>query len=97
MSKEIKQVYWSPTGEATRIAITKQIIERSSIEIAIKFDNEVEALIQRIINNNHICPKSELVNVHKCTLSYQTSLVYQILEKSIEIIALVDNRSEHGF
>ena len=97
MSDKVRKIVWSQTGEDTRISITKQIIKRWSLEVAIKFDDEVEELIQRIINNNHICPKSEVLDIHKCTLSYQTSLVYQVFDDRIEIIALIDNRSDHGF
>jgi plasmid stabilization system protein ParE len=97
MIRKIQEVRWSPTGKATRIYITQQIINRWSIDIAIKFDDEVEALIKRIKENNNICPKSLIQNVHKCTLSYQTSLIYQLYGDYIEILALIDNRSEHSF
>ena len=97
MSQNIRKVLWSPSAETIRLATIEQIIERWSLDIAIQFDDEVEALIERIKDNNHICPESKFQGVRKCRISDQTSLVYQIYDNHIEVIALIDNRSEHNF
>ncbi len=97
MSKNIRKVISSPTARITRLEAINLILTKWPIEVAIQFDNDVEALIEHIKSNNKLCPKSKIQMVRKCVVSRQTSMVYQIYDDHIEIVTFVDNRSDHDY
>lgn len=51
----------------------------------------------RLSNNINLCLKSKVINIRKCIVSSQTSLIYSVKLKSIELPSFIDNRSNHSY
>jgi hypothetical protein len=89
------KVIWSALAKEYYIFIIEQLFEKWNIDIVEIFEKETIELIHRIENHNHICPKSKIVNLHKCVINAPISLIYRIQKGTIEIITFVFNESEH--
>lgn len=73
-------------------------MEQWSVEVAQRFDDQVNALLDKLTIYEQLCPPSDKIpELRKCTISEQSSLIYQIKEKDIELIAFIDNRSDHSY
>jgi len=91
-------IIWTDTAHDSYLSIIDQIFEKWNIQTVELFEEQVTELIDNIANHNHICPKAQFINLHKCVINKHNSLIYK-LEKpdTIEIIVLLFNKSEHGF
>jgi len=91
-------IYWSPLAEETYLAILQYIIQKWSVKEAEDFNKKVEDLIQQLKHHKNLCPSSmKYRRLRRCVITSQTSLVYQFRNSTVEIIAFIDNRSNHSF
>ena len=91
-------IFWSPTAEKSYIAILEFIIQKWYVKEAEALDKKVEDLIQQLKRHKNLCPPSKKFrNLRKCVITSQTSMIYQFRNSTIEIIAFIDNRSNHIF
>lgn len=92
------QINWTTLAMESYDLVVDQIFIDWGIEIVDRFENQVDELIHRIENHNHICPKSKMKGLHKCVINEHNSLIYRVKSKSlIEIILVIFNKSEHDF
>ena len=89
------KIIWSALAKEYYIFIIEQLFEKWNIDIVELFENQTIELLNRIENNNHICPKSKVINLHKCVINAPISLIYRTQKGTIEIITFVFNESEH--
>lgn len=89
------KVIWSALAKEYYIFIIEQLFEKWNIDIAELFEKETIELIDRVVNHNHICPKSKIANLHKCVINRHISLIYRVENETIEIITFVFNQSKH--
>ena len=74
------------------------ILEQWSVDVAQRFDDRVNTLLDKLITFEQLCPPSEKIpELRKCIISKQSSLVYQIRDDYIELVAFFDNRSDHPY
>ena len=91
-------VYWSSLAEETYLNILQFIIQKWSVKEAEEFDQKVENLISKLKHHKDLCPPSKSHRkLRKCVITYQTSLIYQFHNNSIEIITFIDNRSNQDY
>lgn len=91
-------IYWSPLAEETYLKVLNQIIEKWTIKEAEDFERKVNSLIEKLRTYEHLCPPSnKLQYLRRCVITPQTSLIYQIKQNVIELIAFFDNRSDHQY
>ena len=91
-----KEIYWSALAKDTYSELLKFLLDNYPTEIAIDFDEKVTNLINRLRYFAQLCPPSRIViNYHKCVINKQNALIYRINGDSIEIITLIDNRSDY--
>jgi plasmid stabilization system protein ParE len=91
-------VYWSPEAEETYLETIKFILERWPVEVAEDFERLVEDLVNRLRQHKNLCPSSPMhKQLRKCMISGQTSLIYRINGDEIELVAFIDNRSNHNY
>ncbi len=88
-------VIWSSLAKEYYINIIEQLFEKWNVVIVEDFDSDLNKLIKNISNFNHICPKSNVINLHKCIVNKNISLIYRIQNESIEIVTLLFNKSNH--
>ena len=90
------QISWTPIAQDTHRQIFEFILESWSIDIAIKFDNELQNLEQ----HKHLCPPlPQRKAIRRCVVSTQVSLLYQVDEnkKIIKLLTFYDNRANHPY
>jgi plasmid stabilization system protein ParE len=91
-------ISWSPLAEETYLKTLSHILDRWSIKEAEDFEAKVESLIEKLKTQKRLCPTSgKKKNLRRCIIAPQTSLVYQIKDNIIELVAFFDNRSEHQY
>ncbi|NOX84707.1 MAG: type II toxin-antitoxin system RelE/ParE family toxin [Chlorobi bacterium] len=91
-------IYWSPLAEETYLNTLSLILEQWSVKEAQNFANKVESLIEKLKTYKRLCPPSEKQkNLRRCVITSQTSLIYQIKDDTIELVAFFDNRSHHKY
>jgi plasmid stabilization system protein ParE len=86
-------VIWSDTAKDIYANLISYLVERFGIDAALRVDDTVESLIENISQNQYLCPKSNLdINIRRCTINKRLSMIYNIDEKHIKIVAFYDNR-----
>ena len=94
------QIVWTPIAQETHQQIFDFILENWSIDIAIKFDNDLQELLQNLEQHKHFCPPIQKIKgVRKCVISKQVSLLYVVQEKSkiVELLTFFDNRANYPY
>ena len=91
-------IFWSPIAEATYLDTLSFILQNWTIKEAEEFEKKVESLLTKLKKIIHLCPPSlKHSALRRCVISPQSSLVYQIRPGFIELVAFLDNRSEHRY
>ncbi len=90
-------VIWSPLAEETYLSILNYLINNWSISVAQNFDKKVENLLSLLSKHTQLCPKSKYINLRRCVVTPQVSLIYRQTEIFIELVVFIDNRSKHKF
>lgn len=88
---------WSEESIHDYFKIIDYLTSNWPSEIAVNFDFKLNQLVERIQKFEEICPKSKLLNFHKCLIDKQNSLIYTILNETLFIVAIIDNRSNHPY
>jgi plasmid stabilization system protein ParE len=92
------QISWSPLAEESYLNTLSWILEKWTIKEAKDFEAKVESLLEKLKAQKHLCPPSgKQANLRRCVIAPQTSLVYQIKNDIIELVAFFDNRSNHQY
>ncbi len=96
MSKQYL-IHWTERADESYIETLSFIHEKWTVREASHFEYLTEELLKNLSSNLKLCPELKKLKVRKCVISEQTSLIYRILSKSIELVAFIDNRSEHNY
>ncbi len=92
------EIAWSELAEESYIQILKHLLDNQYSNAAIKLDQATEKLVSRLQNFSELCPPSSKISyLRKCVVNEYISMIYRISGNLIEIIAFIDNRSNHSF
>ena len=92
------KIVWSEEAILSYEKTIDFILERWNSTILTSFMAKVNTLLNKLSNHSKLCPKSLKMDLRKCIVSEQTSLVYRIKNDNlIEIVLFVDNRSKHNY
>lgn len=92
------EIIWSEKAQKSYLTVIDQVFEKWGIQVVEKLESQINNLIDRIVNYNHICPKSNLIDLHRCVVNKHISLIYRVSKiNQIEIILLIFNQSKHVF
>jgi len=90
-------IYWTEEAEDTFFESVAFILSKWTVKEAENFEALTFALLDKLRSNLKLCPELKKMKLRRCVVSVQTSLVYRIQGKAIELIAFVDNRSDHSY
>jgi len=90
-------IHWTKEADITYFESMLFILEKWTVKEAEHFETLTDELLLNLSSNLKLCPEIRKLKIRKCIISYQTSLVYRIVGKSIELISFVDNRSDHNY
>ena len=94
----MNEIVWSEHALISYNAITLSLLERWSIKIAMRLENQVDELIERLRNSKHVCPPAPTIpNARRCVVTKQTSLIYTVEGDTIHVVSMYDNRSDITF
>lgn len=94
---QVYPIHWTKEADITYLESILFILEKWTMKEAEHFESLTEELLQNLSLNLKLCPEVRKLKIRRCTISAQTSLIYRIVGKSIELIAFVDNRSDHHY
>ncbi|MGV3612682.1 MAG: hypothetical protein ACO1N0_17110 [Fluviicola sp.] len=94
---KVYPIHWTNKADVSYFETILFILEKWTIKEAEYFEKLTEELLLNLATNHQLCPEIKKLNLRKCAVSPQTSLVYRIKGKSIELISFVDNRSDHDY
>ena len=60
-----------------------------------RFEKNFNKLINNLKNHAAICPKSKILNLRKCIIDENNSLIYNEMNSKIFLITIINNRSYH--
>ena len=90
-------IYWTREADISYFESILFILETWSLKEVEYFESLTNELLLNLSSNLKLCPELKKLNVRKCTISDQTSLVYRITGNTIELISFIDNRSDHNY
>ena len=90
-------IVWSEEAKLSYENTIDFILENWEIEIAERFEKITNTLLDQLLINKKLCPESKIKALRKCILHKNTSLIYRVRKNNIELVAFIDNRSEHSF
>ncbi|RLD58603.1 MAG: type II toxin-antitoxin system RelE/ParE family toxin [Bacteroidetes bacterium] len=88
-------IIWSDQAEKSYNRMIDDILERWNPNIAENFENITNNLLDKLKKQRKLCPPSLKVNLRKCVIHKNVSLIYKIHKTNIELIAFIDNRSDN--
>ena len=94
----MNQIVWSDLAYITYTDISEYLIHHYSLDAAIRFDEEVEQLLERLRTFSKLCPPYQKKPVlRKCVINRYSSMLYQVEGNKIHLASFYDNRGIHTF
>ncbi|MCU0338887.1 MAG: type II toxin-antitoxin system RelE/ParE family toxin [Spirosomaceae bacterium] len=94
----MNKISWTEQAEDMYLEQLKFLLDSFPPDVALKFDEKVEQLIKRLQSFGELCPfSSKFPSLRKCRIDRYNSLVYRKDGHNIQIVALIDNRTNHDF
>ena len=93
----MKKIIWSNRALNTYEDCIIDILDKWPIDIAERFEQLTNELLDRLKTQNKLCPPSKQKKLRKCVIHENVSLIYQIKNNAIELVTFVDNRDNHKY
>jgi len=90
------EIIWSNQAKVSYEKIIDFILTQWSVEVALTFESLTNNLMDNLKLNEKLCPVSKKSQLRKCIIHKNVSLIYKIVRPNIELVAFIDNRSEHN-
>lgn len=90
-------IVWSEEAKTNYLEMIDQLFERWNYKIVIRFQNDINTLIQALSSNPELCPQSDIHFLKKCIINKHTALIYKLDRGKINIVSLIYNQSDHIF
>ena len=91
------KIIWSANAKRNFRRVIDYLYEEWSEKEVLNFQEKVRSLIEKISDNNALCPPSKFSNLRKCLIGKNNSLIFWFAPQSIYIATLIGNRSSHPF
>jgi hypothetical protein len=91
------EIVWSDEALRNYFKVLDYLFDNWSNNEIENFESNFDGLIERIKANREICPKSKILNLRKCLIDKNNSLIYQEINGKIFLVALIDNKSSHPY
>lgn len=90
-------IVWSNEAKKTYEAIIDDILKKWPVNIALDFEQETNNLLDRLLENIQLCPSTKYKKLRKCVIHKNTSLIYKVNRKNIELVTFIFNKDDHQF
>ncbi len=90
-------VAFTKTAEEDYLALLDEI-SRRSLDEAMELDSKMDTLIENLSRFKFLCPSSrKFPKYRRCVVTRNVSLVYEVGQQSVTIIAVFDSRMRNPF
>ncbi len=94
----MNQIVWSDLAFITFNEIADFLTENVSLDAAVKFNEQVESLLEKLETFSHLCsPHPRWPVLRKCIINKYSSLSYRVEGHKIHLISFFDNRGVHPY
>ena len=90
-------IVWSDEAKKAYKTIIDTLLDNWPNKIALDFEQETNKLLDKLLQNNKLCPATKYKKLRKCVLHKNVSLIYKINRKNIEIVTFIFNKDNHHF
>jgi len=91
------KVIWSATAKRNFRKVIDYLYEEWTEKEVLKFQKNVQSLIEKISKNHSLCPLSKISDLRKCLIDKNNSLIYWNDSRTIYIVTFIGNRSSHQY
>lgn len=91
------EIIWSEETLKNYLKVIDYLFENWTIKEVERFENHFNKLTDNLKNHVAICPKSKILNLRKCIIDENNSLIYQEINDKIFLVTIIDNRSFHFY
>ncbi|MEO9796885.1 MAG: type II toxin-antitoxin system RelE/ParE family toxin [Crocinitomicaceae bacterium] len=93
MKKGYSEIIWSPLAESQYIKIKDYLLRKFTQKEVNKLNNLLDQFHEIILKFPELYPQTEFRNnLFRAVLSRQVSVFYRIEKKTVQIVAIYDNR-----
>jgi len=82
------EIVWTEVALDSFYKVVDYLFDYWSIDAITTFEENVDKLIEKITNHNHICPEAKLFGYRKCVIDEQNSMIYHIINDRLLIVVL---------
>lgn len=93
-SKSLRAIYWTDQALRTSLIIKEYLTKNFSETELEKFYSLLSDFERAVITFPQLYPKAKKTQIRRAILSKELSVFYRVLPKRIEVIAVLDNRSD---
>ena len=94
----IWEIRFTPEAEDSYESITAQLNERWGEKFVLKFEARLEKTLTKIAQSPFLYPIAyEAIEIRRCVLHKNCSLLYKVTEKHVVVVCFWDNRQEPLF
>lgn len=90
-------VVWSDTAKRQFWRVVDYLYENWTEKEVLKFTDKTYSLIDKVLKNTELCPQSKMIDLRKCPIDKNNSLIYFFQNETVYITAIIDNRSTHQY
>jgi len=92
-----RNIKWSQRATRDTDAIVEYLRENWTEKEADKFFSQLRKFTDVVIAFPEAFPRSQKGKLRKAVISKQNSVIYRVRARFIEIVTIIDNRSDHPY
>lgn len=90
----MNQIFWTELAKDTYAALLQSLSD-ISLDAAVELNERIMALEDNLSQFKFACPAStKLPRFRRCVVTKNVSVIYEVKDRLIFIVAVLDNRSE---
>lgn len=90
-------IVWSDEAKHTYEEIIDDLLKKWPLTIALGLENKTNDLLDKLRDNKQLCPPTKYKKLRKCVIYKNTSLIYKVNRKNIELITFIFNKDDHSY
>lgn len=85
-------IVWSKSAEKNYLKVQEYLTKHWTKKEILRLENRLNRLLQNVISFKTICPNSKKINLHKCVVDENNSLVYRMSKNQLTIIDFIPHK-----
>ena len=90
-------IVWSNEAKQAYEEIIYDLLKKWPLTIALDLEQKTNDLLDKLLENKQLCPPTKYKKLRKCVIHKNTSLIYKVNRKNIELVTFIFNRDDHSY